>query len=109
VHEWATLAKNFANVYPDLTWVHIISPEMGRRLLHELIETVPGNKILAFGGDSVTVEMAYAHSRMARDVVSRVLAEKVEEGYMGEDEAIGLGRRMLRDNPATLYKLPIKG
>jgi predicted TIM-barrel fold metal-dependent hydrolase len=109
VHEWATLAKNFANVYPDLTWVHIISPEMGRRLLHELVETVPGNKILAFGGDSVTVEMAYAHSRMARDVVSRVLAEKVEEGYMGEDEAIGLGRRMLRDNPATLYKLPIKG
>jgi hypothetical protein len=107
VHEFAVVAKNFANVYPDLTWLHIISPEMGRRLLHELIETVPGNKILAFGGDSITVEMAYGHLRMARDVVSRVLSEKVEEGYMGEDEAVALGRRMLRDNPAALYKLKL--
>ena len=34
-------------------------------------------------------EMAYAHCRMARDVVSHVLGEKVEEGYMTEDEAVG--------------------
>jgi hypothetical protein len=107
--EWATLAKNFANVYPDLTWVHIISPEIGRRLLHELIETVPGNKILAYGGDSVTVEMAYAHLRMARDVVSRVLSEKVREGYMPENEAVVLGRKMLRDNPAALYGIELDG
>ena len=106
---WATLAKNFANVYPDLTWVHIISPEIGRRLLHELIETVPGNKILAYGGDSVTVEMAYGHLRMARDVVSRVLSEKVQEGYMSEEEAIVLGRKMLRDNPAALYGIDLGG
>jgi len=102
-HVWATLAKNFANVYPDLTWMYIISPEIGRRLLHELIETVPGNKILGYGGDSVTVEMAYGHLCMAKDVVSRVLSEKVEEGYMSENEAVTLGRRMLRDNPAALY------
>ena len=37
VDELATLAKNFANVYPDLCWVHLISPEAGRRQLHELI------------------------------------------------------------------------
>ena len=107
VHEWATLAKNFANVYADLCWVHIISPEVARRLLHELIETVPGNKIMAYGGDSITAEMAYGHSRMARQVVTRVLSEKVAEGYLKEDEAIVLARRMLRDNPATLFKLPV--
>jgi len=106
VHEWATLAKNFANVYADLTWLPIISPEMSRRLLHELIETVPGNKITAFGGDSFTVEMAYGHACMARQVVARVLSEKVAEGYLDEDEAIGLARKMLRDNPAALFKLP---
>lgn len=107
VHAWATLAKNFANVYPDLTWMYIISPEIGRRLLHELIETVPGNKILAFGGDSVTVEMAYGHLRMARDVISKVLCEKVEDGYMSEEEAVNLGCRMLRDNPADLYGIEL--
>ncbi len=105
VHEWATLAKYFANVTADITWLPIISPEMARRLLHELIETVPGNKIMAFGGDSMTVEMAYGHAVMARQVVTRVLSEKVDEGYLSEDEAVVLARRMLRDNPASLYKL----
>ena len=105
IHEWATLAKYFANVTADITWLPIISPEMARRLLHELIETVPGNKIMAFGGDSMTVEMAYGHAVMARQVVARVLSEKVDEGYLSEDEAVALARRMLRDNPASLYKL----
>jgi uncharacterized protein len=106
-HEWVSLAKNFANVYADLCWVHIISPEIGRRLLHELIETVPGNKIMAFGGDAVTVEIAYGHSVMARKVVARTLSEKVAEGYLDEEEAITLSRRILRDNPAALFKLPV--
>ncbi len=107
IHEWVTLAKNFQNVYADLCWVHIISPDIGRRLLHELIETVPGNKIMAFGGDAVTSEIAYGHSVMARQVVTRALSEKVDEGYFSEVEAIGLARRMLRDNPAALFKLPV--
>jgi len=107
IHEWATLAKNFANVYADLAWVYIISPEIARCLLHELIETVPSNKIMAFGGDSLTVEIAYAHLRMARQVVARVLSEKVSEGYMKEDEAIVLARAILRDNPAALFKLSV--
>lgn len=107
VHEWVSLAKNFANVYADLCWVYIISPEIGRRLLHELIETVPSNKIMAFGGDSLTVEIAYGHAVMARGVVSRTLSEKVAEGYLNEDEAVALARRILRDNPAALFKLPV--
>lgn len=107
VHEWVTLAKNFANVYADLTWLHIISPMMGRLLLHELIETVPGNKIFAYGGDSMTVEGAYGHARMARQVVARVLSEKVSEGYLTEHEAISLAVKILRDNPAEFYRLAI--
>ena len=107
VHEWATLAKNFANVYADMTWLEIISPSISRALLHELIETVPGNKIAAFGGDAITVEMAYAHAKMTREVVSRVLSEKVAEGYMKEAEAVSLARKILRDNPAELFQLTI--
>ena len=107
IREWATLAKNFANVYADMAWVHIISPEVGRQQLHELIETVPGNKIMAFGGDAMTVEFAYAHSRMARQVVARVLSEKVADGYMDENEAIALAGKVLKDNPAKLFKLAV--
>jgi hypothetical protein len=51
--------------------------------------------------------MAYGHARMAREVVARVLAEKVDEGYLAEDEAIRLAGKMLRDNPAALFRLPV--
>ena len=62
---------------------------------------------MAFGGDSGTVEMAYGHSRMARQVVTRVLSEKVSAEYMKEDEAIVLARAILRNNPAALFKLSL--
>jgi hypothetical protein len=32
-----------------------------------------------------------------------VLTEKVEDGYLTEEEAAALARRILRENPATLY------
>ena len=43
------------------------------------------------------------------DGLGRVLTEKVEDGYLSEDEAAALARRILRDNPAALYKLRLDG
>ncbi len=103
--EVAVLGKNFPNVYVDLCWVHVISPWVARRVLHEWIETVPSNKILAFGGDYIFVEGAYAHARMARDNVAAVLTEKVETGYLREAEAMELAHKLLRDNALQLFCL----
>jgi predicted TIM-barrel fold metal-dependent hydrolase len=105
--ELATLAKNFQNVYIDMCWLHIISPNVSRRALHEWLETVPQNKIMGFGGDYIFVEGAYAHSRIARENIARVLIEKVEEGYLNEEEAIKIAYRLLRDNPKELFNLRI--
>jgi len=105
--ELATLAKNFQNVYIDMCWLHIISPNVSRRALHEWLETVPQNKIMGFGGDYIFVEGAYAHSRIARENIARVLIEKVEEGYLNEEEAIKIAFRLLRDNPKELFNLQI--
>jgi uncharacterized protein len=105
--ELLALAKNFPNVYLDLCWLHIISPSAGARMLHEAIETIPANKIFAFGGDFIVPEGSYGHSVMARRVVSRVLTEKVEDGWLTEEEAVRLARLMLRDNPAALFRLKL--
>jgi predicted TIM-barrel fold metal-dependent hydrolase len=105
--EALALAKNFPNVYLDLCWLHIISPAAGARMLHEAIETVPANKIFAFGGDFIIPEGAYGHSVIARKVVTDVLTEKVMDGYLTEDEALRLARLILRENPATLYRLKL--
>ncbi len=104
----AALAKCFSNVYIDMCWMHVISPWAARQTLHEWIETVPANKIFAFGGDYAFVEGVYAHSRIARDNVASVLCEKIEAGYLSEDEAIGLARRLLRGNCLDFYNLELQ-
>jgi uncharacterized protein len=101
--ELATLGKNLPNVYPDLCWLHIIAPGVAKRLLHELIETTPANKILGFGGDFFHAEGAYAHSQMARAITAEVLAEKVEQGYLREEEAPVLLDRILYRNGKELF------
>jgi len=101
--EFATLGKNLPNVYLDLCWLHIIAPGVAKRSLHELIETVPANKILGYGGDFFHVEGAYGHAQMARAVTAEVLAEKVEQGYLKEEEAPLLMERILHLNGKELF------
>lgn len=103
--ELATLAKNFPNVFIDMCWTPIISPSYSIRYLHEWLETVPANKIMAFGGDFSVVEAIYGHSVMARQVVARVLAEKVADGYFTEEEAITVAQRLLHDNALEVFQL----
>ena len=103
--ELGVLAKMFPNVYPDFCWAHVINPWAARQTLHEWLETVPGNKILGFGGDYLFVEGAYAHSVIARDNIARVLAEKVEYGYFDLDEAGRLAYDILRNNALRLFDL----
>jgi predicted TIM-barrel fold metal-dependent hydrolase len=106
--EALALAKNFGCVWLDLCWLYIISPTAAARMLHEAIETLPSNKIFAFGGDFIIPEGAYGHSVMARRVVSRVLTEKVEDGYLTENEAVALARRILRENAAEFFRLKLE-
>jgi len=87
----------------DLCWLHIISPTVARRALSEWLETVPGNKILAFGGDYRFVEGVYAHAKIARENVRRVLQEKIEDGALTEAEATRLAERLLRENALSLF------
>jgi predicted TIM-barrel fold metal-dependent hydrolase len=103
--ELATLAKNFQNVYIDLCWLYIISPSYSERYLHEWLETIPANKIMAFGGDYHNIENVYGHLLFAREIVANVLIEKVNEGYFSEDEAFKIAKMVLHDNAVNLFEL----
>jgi len=101
--EMAAIAKSFPNVYIDLTWIYIISPSASQRALHEYLDTVPASKILGFGGDYHYAEMTYGHSVMAREIIIRVLEQKVADRYFTEPHAIAVGRRLLHDNAAEVF------
>ncbi len=99
-------AKMFPNVFPDMAWAHILAPGMAQRLLHDLLDTVPSNKILGFGGDYNFAEGAYAHAKLARAGISKVLAKRVEEGVFTEEQALVIAKRIMHDNAAALYGFP---
>ena len=103
--ELSTLAKNFRNVYLDMCWLYIISPSYSERYLHEWLETVPANKIMAFGGDFLNVEGVYGHLLFARQVVANALIAKVKDGYFTENEALKIAQMILHDNAIQLLKL----
>ncbi len=107
--ELGTLAKNFPNVFIDLCWDYVISPSYSIRNLHEWLETVPSNKIMAFGGDYSVVELVYSHAVMARRCITEVLIEKVRSGYMTEAEALGIAKKILRTNALRVFKLAPAG
>lgn len=107
IHEYVAIAKNFPNVYADLTWVYIISPRIAYDVLHQLIEMVPWTKIQGFGGDYNYVEGIYAHSKMARQTLGAVLEEKINTGYMTVEEAQQFAQGVFRDNILEIYNLDI--
>ncbi len=101
--ELSVLAKIFANVHVDFCWAHIISGSLSRRALHEMLETVPVNKIFGYGGDYRFPELSYAHAKMARRNIAQVMAEKVEEGFCSEAEALEIAQMILHDNPDRMF------
>ncbi len=101
--ELTVLAKTFQNVYIDMCWLHIISPYRARQALAEWLDTVPWNKIFGFGGDYIHAEGVYGHSVIARENISRVLTEKVEEGSLTEKQAVHLAQKLLRDNAYEFF------
>lgn len=98
-----TLAKMFPHVYVDMCWAHIISPVASVRALEEWINLVPVNKIIGFGGDSTAVDVVLGHLRTAQENIAEALAFHVDKGTFSRKEAMRIGKRLLYDNPKTLY------
>ncbi|MEM2154825.1 MAG: amidohydrolase family protein [Nitrososphaeria archaeon] len=107
VRELAVLAKNFPNVYVDLCWLHAVSSYSAKYALNELLDMVPANKIIGFGGDYKHVEGVYGHSRLARRNVAEVLQDKVDRGRYSLEEAKNIAKMLLYDNLLEVFKLGI--
>ena len=104
VSECAILAKAFENVYLDANWLPLISPTAMRRACQEWFDGVPLSKIMVWGGDSYRVEGTCASLLLAKQVVSEVLAERVQSGHLPESQALTMLRDIFRNNAARLYK-----
>lgn len=103
--ELCTLAKNFSNVYVDLCWAHIISREYTVRVIEELLDTVPANKIFGFGGDYCFVEGVCGHLKIAKENIARALSNKIDKGYLSKEEGLRIAKMMLYDNAKEFFRV----
>lgn len=97
------LVKMFPNVYINLCWVHIISPIAAVEALDHWLDTLPINKILAFGGDYLFIDGVYGHQKMARQNVCNALYRKIEQGVLTLEDAKKIAQMIFFENPAHLY------
>ncbi|HEU5316532.1 MAG TPA: amidohydrolase family protein [Chloroflexota bacterium] len=105
LREAAVLAKTCANVFLNMSWIHIYSPDACVTALREWLRMVPWNKVLGFGDDLYWVDTIYGHLIVARENVAAALASLIEEGFVSESEALDVGRGLFYDNAAALYGL----
>lgn len=103
--EICALAHNYHNVFVDLCWLPAISTSASERMLHSLLESARNSSCITWGGDCWMVTESYAYTLAIRQVLKKVLSEKIAEGYLTEERAKRLAERILFVNAKELYKL----
>lgn len=101
--EFISLAKHYRNVYIDMCWAWIINPMASIRFVKEYLLAAPANKLFTFGGDYITVENIYGHSRIARLGLTQAVTELVESGWVPREEARLLIERIMRQNALETF------
>jgi hypothetical protein len=56
-----------------------------------------------WGGDANHAEGIYGATEMTRRCLAEVLAERVDHGDLREDDALRIGRQVLRENALALF------
>jgi len=101
--EMIALAKHYPNAYVDMCWAWILSPGACVRFLKEFLLAAPVNKLFTFGGDYITVEPAYGHSRIARMGIAQAVGELVQEGWIRLEEARAVIERIMHGNALEVF------
>lgn len=101
--ELIAITKQFSNVFFDLCWIQQVSFKLYKDTLNLALETIPSNKIFAFGGDNFILECTYGSQKIARRLISEIMYEKVRDRYFTFDEAIKIAEKILYSNPKSVY------
>lgn len=102
VDDLFSVVGGYPNLYPDLTWLPILSYTACKRVLHQLIEMAEIDKI-CWGCDTWTVEESYGSLLAFRFSLCRVLSEKIEDGYLSVNNAKDIIDKILFNNAEKIY------
>ena len=106
VRDAILIGKNLPNVTLNLTWCPVISGRQTAQALIEIVDQVPLNKVIAFGGDyRASVQKTYGHLVIAREAVAVALGHHVDAGAFDPPRALHIARLWFHENPKRIYGL----
>lgn len=92
------------NVFADICWLPLLSPTAAVETLHKLIEVGTSERVV-WGCDTWTGEESYGARITMDHVLSKVLTQKVEDGYLFVSDAKRISENVLYTNPKSLFSL----
>jgi len=102
--DYMILGKNYPNVYLDIVWLPQLSRTAAIRTLHEILDCVPYNKI-CWGSDVGNIDDAAGSLELGREVVTKVLSERIDNGWLTEETARDIAQRIFRENAIDIFNL----
>jgi predicted TIM-barrel fold metal-dependent hydrolase len=102
VSEFLTVAKTHPRVYLDMVWMPFLSMKASEQFLAEMLDVISCNKT-TFGCDVTAPEHTYGTAELGRDLLAKVLAERIADGYLTERLALRIAHMLLHENAEQLY------
>ena len=107
VHEVGAMSQNYPNVRLNLAWLPQLSTETAVHSLQEWLQVGLQVDRITWGADCWTVEEMYGATLATRHVVSRALAELVEDGHFGVDDAMSAAESVMTRSGAAIYGIDV--
>lgn len=101
--ELICLVKTFQNSYFNLCWIAEISKTLYKKTLDSLIELIPSNKIIGFGGDYFFIEGIYSAQKIARETLADILYDRVSSKYFTVEKALNFAEKIFNSNLKEIY------
>jgi hypothetical protein len=72
------------------------------QFLSEMLDAITANKT-TFGCDVTSPEHSYGAAELGRDLLAKVLAERIADGYLTQRLALRIAHMILHENAEQLY------
>jgi hypothetical protein len=101
--ELLAIVRHYPSSVVDMCWAWAINPFTAKDFIRRFLRQVPVNKLLAFGGDCGNPVNALAYSRQARRGLLNVFKTEIQDGFLTEEQAIGICGRFMRGNAYEIF------
>jgi predicted TIM-barrel fold metal-dependent hydrolase len=101
--ELVAIAKHFPNVWAEMSWAWTMNPRDCMNFVRSFLHGAPSSKLLAFGGDCGRPRASAAYAAQMRKWLAKALQTEIDDGYITEEEAMDIARRVMHDNQYEVF------